>query len=340
MSGGARPGGWQVGIDNYSVAPLDLSPLATLEWAAAHGADGVAFSGLTPGWHERTDAAALADLRAFAADHDLYLEWGGAQHIPRDMTTWARRDLVDVNRRAAQEAAALGTRVVRSCSGGLMRWDAANPSTDDLLRDTAEALTAQRAMLSDQGVMLAIETHFEFTSVELLRLFEMCEAEPGGWLGVCLDTMNLMTMIEHPVAAAARLLPWVVSTHVKDGGVLESREGLVTFPAPIGAGVVDLGAIIQMLGTLEQPPHLSVEDHGGSFLLPVRDAAFLSRFPDLRGAELAALTEMAEATQAKPACRPVDRDAWPAACEPRVAADLRALRELAATAAARKGQHD
>lgn len=340
MSGGARPGGWQVGIDNYSVAPLDLSPLATLEWAAAHGADGVAFSGLTPGWHERTDTAALADLRAFAADHDLYVEWGGAQHIPRDMTTWARRDLFAVNSRAAQEAAALGTRVVRSCSGGLMRWDAANPPTDDLLRDAAEALTAQRAMLSDHGVVLAIETHFEFTSVELLRLFDMCEAEPGGWLGICLDTMNLMTMIEHPVAAAARLLPWVVSTHVKDGGVLESREGLVTFPAPIGAGVIDLGAIIQMLGTLERPPHLSVEDHGGSFLLPVRDAAFLARFPDLQGTELAALVEMAEATQAKPACRPVDRDAWPAACESRIAANLRALRELAATAAAREGQHD
>jgi len=155
MNGGGRERRWRVGIDNYGLCPLDLSPLGTLEWAAAHGADGVAFSGLTAAWHERTDAAALADLRAFAAGHGLYLEWGGAQHIPRDMTTWARRDLFAVNSRAAQEAAALGTRVVRSCSGGLMRWDAANPPTDDLLRDTAEALTAQRAMLSDQGVVLA-----------------------------------------------------------------------------------------------------------------------------------------------------------------------------------------
>jgi sugar phosphate isomerase/epimerase len=195
-------------------------------------------------------------------------------------------------------------------------------------------------MLSDYGVVLAIETHFEFTSAELLRLFDMCEAEPGGWLGICLDTMNLMTMIEHPVAAAGRLLPWVVSTHVKDGGVLESREGLVTFPAPIGAGVIDLRAVIRMLATLERPPHLSVEDHGGSFVLPVRDAAFLARFPDLQGAELAALVGMAGETLADPACRPLDRDAWPAACEARIAADLRALRELAATAAVREVQHD
>jgi len=340
MKDGQRSSRWRVGLDNYGLFPLDLSPLATLEWAVSHGADGVSFSGLTLEWQRHMDAAALADLRAFAADHDLYLEWGGAQHIPRDMTTWARRDLLDVNRRAAQEASALGTRIVRSCSGGLMRWDAANPPTEDLLRETAEALTAQRTMLRDHGVVLAIETHFEFTSAELLRLFDMCDTEPGGWLGICLDTMNLMTMIEHPVSAAGRLLPWVVSTHVKDGGVLESREGLVTFPAPIGAGVIDLLAIIQMLGTLEQPPHLSVEDHGGSSLLPVRDAGFLARFPDLNGTELAALVEMAAATQANPACRPLDRDAWPAVCESRIAADLRALRALADDAADREVQHD
>ena len=29
----------------------------------------------------------------------------------------------------------------------------------------------------------------------------MCDAPPGGWLGICLDTMNLLTMLEEPVAA-------------------------------------------------------------------------------------------------------------------------------------------
>ena len=336
MSGRERPGRWRVGLDNFGLFPLDLSPLGTLQWAVAHGADGVSFSGLTPAWQGRMVGAALADLRAFAADHDLYVEWGGAQHIPRDMTTWARRELFAVNRRAAEEACAIGTRIVRSCSGGLMRWDAANPPTDELLRDTAGALMAQRAMLSDHGVVLAIETHFEFTSAELLRLFDMCDAEPGGWLGICLDTMNLLTMIEHPVSAAGRLLPWVVSTHVKDGGILESRDGLVTFPAPIGAGVIDLTTIIGMLDTLDPPPSLSVEDHGGSFLLPIHDGAFLARFPDLEGAELAALVGLAESTRAKADCRPLDRHDWPAVCEARIAADVIALRALAERLAAER----
>jgi sugar phosphate isomerase/epimerase len=328
MTGGRSAPARRVGMDNYGLFPLDLSPLDTLRWAFAHGSDGVSFSGLAPAWQDRMEALSLEDLRAFAGDHGLYLEWGGAQHVPRDMTSWARKDLFEINRRAAREAVAIGATVVRSCSGGLMRWDAGNPPTEVLLRDTAEALRDQEAMLRDHGVVLAIETHFEFTSFELLRLFDMCEAEPGAWLGICLDTMNLMTMIEHPVMATRRLLPWIVSTHMKDGGVLSSLDGLATFPVALGAGVIDLAAIIGMIGTLGRPVHLSVEDHGGSFRLPIHDEAFMSRFPDLAGTELRALLELAEAAQANPGCRPLERAEWPGACESRIAHDLRQLRAL------------
>jgi sugar phosphate isomerase/epimerase len=319
----------RVGLDSYGLFPLELSPFPTLEWAVAHGADGVSFSGLSSEWHARMDAAALADLRAFAAAHDLYLEWGGGQHIPRDMTSWARKDLFDLNRRAAHEASVLGAATVRSCSGGLMRWDPSNPATEILLRETAGALRAQASMLRDHGVILAIETHFEFTSFELVRLFEMCEAQPGDWLGICLDTMNLMTMIEHPAFATERLLPWVVSTHMKDGGVLMGRDGLTTFPVPIGAGTIDLEDIIQRLDTLPRPVHLSVEDHGGSVLLPIHDEAFLLRFPDLTGTELAALVNLSEVTAGRPACRPVERKDWPVICESRIAHDIEAMTALA-----------
>ena len=319
----------RVGIDNYGLFPLDLSPLETLKWALAHGADGVAFSGLTEQQQAQIGPGTLADLRMFAADHHLYLEWGGGQHIPSDMTYWTPKDLFAINRRAAGEARLLDTRIVRSCSGGLMRWNAASPPTDVLLRETAAALRQQAAMLRDNGVILAIETHFEFTSFELLRLFEMCEVRPGDWLGICLDTMNLLTMLEDPVRATTRLLPWVVSTHIKDGGVLMTPDGLTTFPAPIGTGVIDLADILRQLGALQREVHLSVEDHAGSFDLPIYDRAFLAKFPDLTGTELASLVRLSEATAARAACRPVERSAWANVCEQRMAHDLAALRTLA-----------
>jgi hypothetical protein len=136
------------------------------------------------------------------------------------------------------------------------------------------ALREQAPMWSDAGVTLAIETHFEFTSHELRRLIERCEAPPGGWLGICLDTMNLLTMIEHPIWAAERLLPWVVSTHIKTA----PSSGRTTSRSAAGRRGRHQPGDCPPGPSLERPVHLSVEDHGGGFRCPF-DPTFLS-FPE------------------------------------------------------------
>lgn len=321
----------RVGVDHYGLQSLKLTPLETLSWAKDNGAEGVQFSGLSPEERKVIDEAYLKDLAQYAASHGLYLEWGGGQHIPFDTETWERKDVFSVNRKAAEEAFLLGTSIVRSCSGGLMRWKPENPRTEVLLDETARALRSQRQMLRDFGVILAIETHFEFTTWELLRLFERCEAEPGEYLGICLDTMNLLTMLEDPVKAAERILPWVVNTHIKDGAVLLTPEGMTTFPAEIGKGTINLGRIIDRLASHRQEIRLSIEDHGGSFFLPVYDEAFLAEFPDLNLKEFVSLIQMAcEAGEAVKAgkLRKTERKDWPKQCEPRIRRDLKALKKI------------
>ena len=322
---------FRVGIDNYGLYPLQLTPLQTLRWAVEHGAEGVAFSGLDAASRKIIDTAYLRDISQFVETHDLYLEWGGARHIPRDMNSWAKEDIFSVNQQAAREAELLGARFLRSCSGGLMRWNPDNPSTETLLRETAAALKSQRQMLIDHNVILAIETHFEFTTHELLWLFELCEAAPGEYLGICLDTMNLLTMLEDPVKATERILPWVVSTHIKDGALLLSSDGLVTFPVEIGKGVVDLKTIISMLDTLERDVRLSVEDHGGDFKLPIFDPSFLSEFHDLTAAEFASLIRLGLLSRDKyksGQCAIVERDRWGDHCEGRMQRGIFALKQL------------
>jgi sugar phosphate isomerase/epimerase len=321
----------KVGIDSYSLKPLDLSPFELVEWAVLNGADGVQFSEVNVPPGTALDKIFLQELRGYAGENRLYLEWGGGQHIPLDLDTGRPKDIFAVNRRAAEQALALGSATVRSCSGGLMRWKAESASTDELLELAAAALKAQKPMLRDAGVILAIETHFEFTSFELLRLFEMCGAVPGEYLGICLDTMNLLTLLEDPLAATRRLLPWVMTTHIKDGGLLLTAEGFVSFTAEAGKGVVDLAGIIETLAAAHPHITLTVEDHGGDFLIPVNDPEFLARFPDLTVPELVRLQRLAVHTRAlvdagKLAVLP--RDRWPSACEPRVKRDLRAVREI------------
>jgi sugar phosphate isomerase/epimerase len=193
------------------------------------------------------------------------------------------------------------------------------------------ALKAQRTMLRDYGVILAIETHFEFTSFELLRLLDMCDAEPGDYLGICLDTLNLLTMLEDPLSAAKRLLPWVVSTHIKDGVLALDSDGMRSYPVTPGHGIVDLEGILHLLNQLERPVFLSLEDHAGSIAIPVFDPLFISKFPDLSASELARIVSLAlrgNSLEKAKKTGPLSRDAWPEHCEERIRLGIQALRSL------------
>lgn len=321
----------KAGIDNYSLQTLSMSPLDVLKWAEKNGAEGVQFSGLTLEQTQKIDHSYLKRLSEYALEKDLYIEWGGAQHIPFDMESWERKDVYSVNKKAIQEASVLGTKVVRSCSGGLMRWNPENPDTETLLVSTAGALRKQKNLCEKFDTTLALETHFEFTTFELIKLFEMCDAEPGGYLGVCLDTMNLLTMLEEPVRAVERILPWVVSTHIKDGGIILTHEGLTSFPCEIGKGVVDFKKIIPLISSLPHEIHLSIEDHGGSFSIPVFDKSFMKGFPDLTLDEFIDLMNLAEKTRDlidNCGLEMVQREKWPELCEERIKKDIRVVKKI------------
>lgn len=322
---------FRVGIDSYCLHPLALPPSDVLEWAERHGGEGVQFSGINLPAGRTPDAEFLADLRAEARERGLYLEWGGGQHVPFDTETWRTKDLLPGNRRAAEQAHALGTRIVRSCSGGFFRWGEHAPPTDALLCAMAAALQPQRQLFRDLDVVLAIELHFEFTTFELVRLFEMCDAEPGDWLGVCLDTFNMLPLLEDPVAGTERILPWVVATHVKDGALRLGAEGIISFPTELGRGLVDFDAILDRLAALGRPVNLSVEDHGGEFTTRIYDSVFLRRFPDLAAAELGRLIQLAYVGGERLAAGEVtltDRADWKSLCQDRTERDLAYLRGL------------
>lgn len=322
---------FRVGIDSYCLHPLALPPSAVLEWAERHDGEGVQFSEINLPAGRTPDADFLRDLRAEAQERGLYLEWGGGQHVPFDTETWRAKDLIPGNRRAAEQAHALGARIVRSCSGGFFRWSENAPATEELLRSMAAALRPQGQLFRDLDVVLAIELHFEFTTFELVRLFELCDADPGDWLGVCLDTFNMLPLLEDPVAGTERILPWVVATHVKDGALRFGAKGLVSFPTELGKGLVDLEAILDRLAALERPVNLSVEGHGGEFTTCIYDSAFLRRFPDLTAEELGRLIQLAYVGGERLAAgevTPTDREAWPSLCQGRTERDLAYLHRL------------
>lgn len=82
----------RIGIDSYSLYPLQLSPLEISKWAKETGAEGVLFSGLSPEEKKDVDTSYLKDISQYAASNNMYLGWGGGKHIPLDMITWKKKE--------------------------------------------------------------------------------------------------------------------------------------------------------------------------------------------------------------------------------------------------------
>lgn len=317
---------FRIGIDGRALGALGLSPFETLDWAIMNEADGVQFSA---GAGPAPDRSLLKELAQYAEENRLYLEWGGGEYDPLDPRPG---DLAAVNRAAAEQARTMGVDMVCAAASGPKRWEKEAGTAKERVRLAARSLREQGPMLRDLGITLALETQSVFTTFELLRIFDMCEARPGGHLGICLDTMNVLTGLEDPAEAAGRVLPWVVTTHVKDGAILLAEDGFVTFAAEAGTGVVDLGTIIGKLGTLDHGINLSLEDDPGGVSVPAFAPGFAAPFPDLAATELLEILRLSMKSQRlldEGRLSILEPDRWPEQCERRVKRGLRALRRIA-----------
>ncbi len=320
---------FKVGIDDRTLGPLGLSPFETLDWAIMNEADGVQFS---EGARPAPDRSFLRELAQYAEENRLYLEWGGGEYIPLDPASGKPRDVAAVNRAAAEQARALGIDTVRASYAGPKRWQQGSVPAEECLGLAARNLREQAPMLRDLGVTLALATQSVFSTFELLRLFEMCGVRPDEHLGICLDTMNALTMLEDPAAAAERVLPWIVTTQVKDGAILLAEDGFIAFAAEAGTGVVDLETILGKLGTPDRRINLTLADHAGGRSIPAFAPGFPAAFPDLSATELLTLLKLSMKGQRlldEGGLSILEPDRWPEHCERRVKRGLRALRRIA-----------
>jgi sugar phosphate isomerase/epimerase len=112
---------------------------------------------------------------------------------------------------------------------------------------------------ADQGIILAMENHIDFTARELLQLIE----EVGSTnFGVNFDTGNALRLFEDPVEEARLLAPYIHATHIKDlsprrGG--SPRDWNFWESVPAGQGIVDITGVMRVLQDQGFPGVLCVE---------------------------------------------------------------------------------
>lgn len=284
----------RIGFDRYTIEHRGYSPEATLRFARSHRFDGVQF--LDPASIDGSlDAVALEGVRRLAEELGLYLEVGLASPNPvRRSRELGRpvsgREMADALGPHVDALAVLGCRQARAYVGDRHDRFRTDIPWAAQVAATVEVIETLSPRLKGCGIRLAIETHADLTADELLGLLDRLDPEVAG---VTLDTGNLVMRLDDPVAAAGRLAPFVVATHVKDMVLAFTDRGLCWQARPVGSGILPIPDILAILLRVRPDLTLSIELHPRTYDLPIYDPRWLAYFPGLRPDSLAAVVRLA-----------------------------------------------
>jgi sugar phosphate isomerase/epimerase len=284
----------RIGFDHYTIAHRGLSPEETLDFARERGFDGVQFlepAALDPA----LDPARLAAVRRAAEVRGLYLEVGIPSPNPVRRSRQEGRTISPAEHARdlathLEAVAALGCRATRAYVGDRhdrFRIDVPWP----VQRAATIAVLGQLTpRLRDLGIKIALETHADQTTDELLEMIGRVGADVAG---VTLDTGNLVMRLDDPAEAVARLAPHVLCTHDKDAVLAFTPRGLWWQARAIGSGMLPMPDLLAPLLHARPDPTLSIELHPRIYDLPIYDRSWLAFFPSLRPESLAAVVRLA-----------------------------------------------
>ncbi len=271
----------KVGLDALTLKAVSLDPLELLELTRAHSLEGLHFSARLL---EGCDDAYVERLAAEAQAHGLYLELAGGGVNPRQSGRTAA-EMAAEWKPLFTLARKLNAPILNSCFGLLRERTFASPTLAEQIELTTQALRELSLIAADYDVTITMELHVDLTSLELVRIIEDVDSKH---VRVNLDTANALGLLEDPVDAARALAPYVHTTHFKDTCIYPTDEGYNwQGGAPLGRGLVDLPAVVEILYQANPDVHLNIEDSGGFIPIPMYDEAFLNSFTDLTPTRMA-----------------------------------------------------
>ncbi|WP_266364789.1 sugar phosphate isomerase/epimerase family protein [Tellurirhabdus rosea] len=209
----------------------------------------------------------------------LYLEGSiGLPKRPEDVPAFEK----DVW--AAREA---GARVLRTVSLGGRRYETFRSLAEfeAFQKSAVQALQLAEPVLRRQQVRLGVENHKDWRADELAAVLRQLSSE---WIGATLDFGNSIALLEDPMAVVQTLVPYVVSTHVKDMAVEEYADGFLLSEVPLGKGLLDLPKIVALCKQHNPAVTFNLEMITRDPLeIPCLKDAYWASFSGLSGGDLA-----------------------------------------------------
>lgn len=214
----------------------------------------------------------------------LYLE--GSIGVPNDVEEVSRFEREVVNAREA------GATILRTVTSSGRRYEVFHSAEDvsDFKKKAMNSLQLAEPVLRKHKVKLAVENHKDWRADELVSAMKDISSE---WIGVTLDFGNSISLIEDPMEVIEALAPFVVSTHVKDMGVEEYKDGFLLSEVPLGKGMLDLPKIISLCKKHNPSVNFNLEMITRDPLeIPCLKSEYWSVFDGVSGRELARTLRM------------------------------------------------
>lgn len=201
-----------------------------LDHCNAYGAGGVQVG--VSGW-ESVFARKVRDHREQLG---MFLE--GQIRLPK-----AKGDLANFESslKAAKEA---GATVLRVAVGG-RRYEQFDQLEDwkAMKAQAWKSFQLAEPIAAKHKVKIGIENHKDWRIPDMLEFMDGLNSE---WMGVCIDTGNSIALLEHPLETVEAFAKYAVTTHIKDMGVKEYKDGFLLSEVPIGDGMVDMKRVFEV----------------------------------------------------------------------------------------------
>jgi len=257
----------KVGIDSYcyhrffgEVYPDQQDP--GVRWtfhdfvnrAAELQVDGVSLESC---FFDSLDTGYLGEIKAALDENGMerVLAWGHPDGLEagRNEDAWREMNWL------IPKAQFMGAGIMRIVASSLMfRNEPHAPQIAAIVKMLEESVK----IAEDNGVILAIENHIDYTSAEIQQILARVDSDS---LKVNFDTGNTLRMMEDPVAAARRLGPYTVATHTKDVDAcrhVRPEEWYFFSSVPVGTGLIDMPGVVNALKEAGYTGILAVEsDH-------------------------------------------------------------------------------
>lgn len=240
---------------------------------------------------ERADYGYLSSLRRSAEEANLYLQLTYAG--------FRADNLQD----AARLTGAVGGRSL--CFRPVFERPLSAQTMQTRMEELYDMVAKALPVAERYSVNLTLGGGGSLTAEELLVIHENLDSE---LVSLGLDPAFSFSVLEDPVEWAQVLAPYVSSVRLSDYNIVSDPAGARLLCCPLGEGVVNVRALIEVLKRSEGDFNLFVSTPQKSVPLPFLDTVFLERLHHLRPAQLARIVRLLkeQGLESPPPSQPAD----------------------------------